>query len=229
MNCNSFINIQKRLVFLLHLSAERRKIAAYKNIRKEDRVIMEHISREKALELLKKYNKDPFHLQHAFTVEAVMKWYAGELGYGADAEYWGIIGLLHDIDFELYPEEHCLKAPELLREGGVGEDMIHAVCSHGYGITVGCGAVIDVKPEHEMEKVLFAADELTGLIWAAALMRPSKSTKDMELKSLKKKYKSKGFAAGCSREVIARGADMLGMSVEELCQITLDAMKAMGL
>ena len=157
---------------------------------------MGHISREDAAALLKKYNKDPFNIQHAFTMEAVMQWYAKELGYENDAEYWGIVGLLHDIDFELYPEEHCLKAPELLKEGGVGDDIIHAVCSHGYGITVGCGKTIDVKPEHEMEKVLFAADELTGLIWAAALMRPSKSTKDMELKSLKKKYKSKGFAAG---------------------------------
>ncbi len=159
---------------------------------------METITRDEAFTLLKKYNKDPFHIQHALTVEAVMKWYANELGYGKDAEYWGIVGLLHDIDFELYPEEHCLKAPEMLREAGVGEDVIHSVVSHGYGITVGCGVTIDVAPEHEMEKVLFAADELTGLIWAAALMRPSKSTKDMELKSLKKKYKSKGFAAGCS-------------------------------
>ena len=171
---------------------------------------MSYIAREDAVQLLKKYNKDPFHIQHAYTVEAVMKWYANELGYGDDAEYWGIVGLLHDIDFELYPEEHCLKAPELLREAGVGEDIIHSVVSHGYGITVGCGTTIDVEPVHEMEKVLFAADELTGLIWAAALMRPSKSTKDMELKSLKKKYKSKGFAAGCSREVIQRGAEHCG-------------------
>ena len=185
---------------------------------------MEHISREDAAALLKKYNKDPFHIQHAFTMEAVMEWYAKELGYENDAEYWGIVGLLHDIDFELYPEEHCLKAPELLKEGGVGDDIIHAVCSHGYGITVGCGKTIDVKPEHEMEKVLFAADELTGLIWAAALMRPSKSTKDMELKSLKKKYKSKGFAAGCSREVIERGADQLGWELEKLLTMTLQAM-----
>ncbi len=185
---------------------------------------MEHISREDAAALLKKYNKDPFHIQHAFTMEAVMQWYAKELGYENDAEYWGIVGLLHDIDFELYPEEHCLKAPELLKEGGVGDDIIHAVCSHGYGITVGCGKTIDVKPEHEMEKVLFAADELTGLIWAAALMRPSKSTKDMELKSLKKKYKSKGFAAGCSREVIERGADQLGWALEKLLTMTLQAM-----
>lgn len=186
---------------------------------------MTYIAREDALTLLKKYNKDPFHIQHALTVEAVMRWYAKELGYGDAEEYWGIVGLLHDIDFELYPEEHCLKAPELLREGGVGEDIIHAVVSHGYGITVG-GVTLDVAPEHEMEKVLFAADELTGLIWAAALMRPSKSTKDMELKSLKKKYKGKGFAAGCSREVIERGAEQLGWDLEKLLTMTLQAMAA---
>ena len=185
---------------------------------------MKTITRDEAFTLLKKYNKDPFHIQHALTVEAVMKWYANELGYGEDAEYWGIVGLLHDIDFELYPEEHCLKAPEMLREAGVGEDVIHSVVSHGYGITVGCGATIDVAPKHEMEKVLFAADELTGLIWAAALMRPSKSTKDMELKSLKKKYKSKGFAAGCSREVIERGAEQLGWELQKLLTMTLQAM-----
>ena len=187
---------------------------------------MNTISRDEAFNLLKKYNKDPFHIQHALTVEAVMKWYANELGYGEDAEYWGIVGLLHDIDFELYPEEHCLKAPGMLREAGVGEDVIHAVVSHGYGITVGCGETISVEPEHEMENVLFAADELTGLIWAAALMRPSKSTKDMELKSLKKKYKSKGFAAGCSREVIERGAQQLGWEIEKLLTMTLQAMAA---
>lgn len=187
---------------------------------------MNTIERNEAFNLLKKYNKNPFHIQHALTVEAVMKWYANELGYGADAEYWGIVGLLHDIDFELYPEEHCLKAPEMLREARVGEDVIHAVVSHGYGITVGCGTTLDVEPEHEMEKVLFAADELTGLIWAAALMRPSKSTKDMELKSLKKKYKSKGFAAGCSREVIERGAQQLGWDLEKLLTMTLQAMAA---
>lgn len=187
---------------------------------------MEHIARNDALALLKKYNKDPFHIQHALTVEAVMKWYANELGYGKDAEYWGIVGLLHDIDFELYPAEHCLKAPELLKDGGVSDDIIHAVCSHGYGITVECGTTIDVEPLHEMEKVLFAADELTGLIWAAALMRPSKSTKDMELKSLKKKYKSKGFAAGCSREVIECGAAQLGWDLEKLLTMTLQAMAA---
>ena len=176
------------------------------------------ITREKAYALLKKYNQDPFHIQHALTVEAVMKWYANELGYAEEAEHWGIVGLLHDIDFELYPEEHCLKAPELLREGGVDDDIIHSVCSHGYGITVGCGVTIDVEPTHEMEKVL--------LIWAAALMRPSKSTKDMELKSLKKKYKSKGFAAGCSREVIERGANQLGWELDKLLNMTLQAMAA---
>ena len=184
-----------------------------------------NITREEALTLLRQYNKEPFHILHGLTVEGVMRWYATELGYGEDAEYWGIVGLLHDIDFELYPEEHCLKAPGLLREGGVGEDIIHAVVSHGYGITVG-GVTLDVAPEHEMEKVLFAADELTGLIWAAALMRPSKSTKDMELKSLKKKYKSKGFAAGCSREVIERGAEQLGWDLEKLLTMTLQAMAA---
>ena len=173
---------------------------------------METITRDAAFDLLKKYNKDPFHIQHALTVEAVMKWYAKELGYGDDAEYWEIVGLLHDIDFELYPEEHCLKAPEMLREAGVGEDVIHAVVSHGYGITIGCGTTLDVAPEHEMEKVLFAADELTGLIWAAALMRP------------KKKYKSKGFAAGCSREVIERGAEQLGWELQKLLTMTLQAM-----
>ena len=184
---------------------------------------MSDLSREEAFALLKKYNQDPFHIQHALTVEAVMKWYARELGYGSEEEHWGLVGLLHDIDFELYPEEHCLKAPELLREGGVSEDIIHGVVSHGYGITVG-GVTLDVAPEHEMEKVLFAADELTGLIWAAALIRSSQSTKDMELKSLKKKYKSKGFAAGCSREVIERGAAQLGWELEKLLTMTLQAM-----
>ena len=181
---------------------------------------MEHITREEAYDLLKKYNKDPFHIQHALTVEAVMKWYAEELGFGADAEYWGIVGLLHDIDFELYPEEHCIKAPELLREGGVGEDIIHGVVSHGYGITV------DVAPEHEMEKVLFAADELTGLIWAAAKMRPSKSTKDMEVSSLKKKFKDKKFAAGCSRDVITKGAGNLGWELPKLMEMPILAMRS---
>lgn len=180
----------------------------------------ESISRDDALALLRKYNKEPFHIQHGLTVEGVMKWYARELGYGEEAEYWGIVGLLHDIDFEMYPQEHCIKAPELLKEAGVGDDMIHAVCSHGYGLTV------DVRPEHEMEKVLFGADELTGLIWAAALIRPSKSVQDMELKSLKKKYKTASFAAGCSREVIEKGAEMLGWELNTLLEKTLNAMRS---
>lgn len=173
---------------------------------------------DKAWELLRKYNKEEFHLRHALTVEGVMKWYANELGY--DPEYWGTVGLLHDIDFEQYPEEHCIKAPELLREGGFGDDIIHAVCSHGYELTV------DIKPEHEMEKVLYATDELTGLVWAAAEMRPSKSVQDMELKSLKKKYKSKNFAAGCSRAVIERGAELLGWELNDLLQKTILAMRS---
>lgn len=180
----------------------------------------EYIAREEAFSLLKKYNQDHFHIQHALTVEGVMKWFADELGYGENAEYWGIVGLLHDIDFEQYPDQHCIKAPELLRDGGVGEDIIHAVCSHGYGLTV------DIKPEHEMEKVLYAVDELTGLIGAAALMRPSKSVQDMELKSLKKKFKSSGFAAGCSREVIKRGAELLGWDLGDLMQKTIYAMRS---
>ncbi|MCM1037862.1 MAG: lysine--tRNA ligase [Ruminococcus sp.] len=178
------------------------------------------ISREQALELLKKYNKEPFHIQHALTVEGVMRWYAKELGYAAEEDFWGITGLLHDIDFELYPQEHCKKAPELLREAGVSEDMIYAVCSHGYGI---CS---EEEPKHEMEKVLFAADELTGLIWSCALMRPSKSTMDMEVKSLKKKFKDKKFAAGCSREVISQGAEMLSWELDELFDRTIQAMRS---
>ncbi len=181
---------------------------------------MADISRDEAFSLLKKYNKDHFHLQHALTVEAVMKYFAKKLGYENETEHWGIVGLLHDIDFEVYPDEHCIKAAELLKDGGAGDDIIHSVCSHGYSITV------DIKPEHEMEKVLYACDELTGLIWACALMRPSKSTKDMELKSLKKKYKDKKFAAGCSRDIIAKGAEMLGMELDELLTNTLEAMKA---
>ena len=180
---------------------------------------MEHISRNEAFELLKKYNKDPFHIQHALTVEAVMKWYANELGYGNDAQYWGIVGLLHDLDFEKYPEEHCIKSQEIMKERGIDEKIIHATASHGYAITV------DIKPEHEMEKILYAVDELTGLIGAVVLMRPSKSVQDLTLKSVKKKYKSKNFAAGCSREVIERGADMLGWTLEDLIQRTIDALK----
>lgn len=178
------------------------------------------ITREQAFELLKKYNKDPFHIRHALTVEGVMKYYADKLGYGDERDYWGIVGLLHDIDFELYPEEHCKKAPELLRDGGVGEDMIYSVCSHGYGICC------DVKPIHEMEKVLFAADELTGLIWSTALMRPSKSVMDMEVSSLKKKFKDKKFAAGCSRDVIKTGAENLGWELDRLFEETILAMRS---
>lgn len=149
-----------------------------------------------------------------------MRWYAKEQGYGEDEEYWGQTGLLHDIDFELYPEEHCKKAPELLREAGVAEDMIRSICSHGFGL---CS---DVEPEHEMEKILFAADELTGLIWAAAKMRPSKSVMDMEVSSLKKKFKDKRFAAGCSRDVIKEGAERLGWTLEELMEKTILAMRS---
>lgn len=178
------------------------------------------ITREQALNLLKKYNKEPFHIQHGLTVEKVMRWFARELGYGEDEDYWAITGLLHDIDFELYPEEHCQRAPELLREGGVGEDMIHSVCSHGYGI---CS---DEKPEQEMEKVLFAVDELTGLIGAAALMRPSKSVMDMEVSSVKKKFKDKRFAAGCSRDIIKSGAQDLGWELNDLFDRTLKAMQS---
>lgn len=177
------------------------------------------VTRETAVKLLLKYNQDKFHLKHAVTVESVMKWYAEKLGFADDADEWGTVGLLHDIDFEKYPEEHCIKAPELLAEINAGDELIHAVCSHGYGITV------DIKPEHEMEKVLFAADELTGLIGAAALMRPSKSVGDMELKSLKKKFKDKRFAAGCSREVITQGAEMLGWELDKLLDMTLSAMR----
>ncbi len=178
------------------------------------------ISREDALELLKKYNKEPFHIQHALTVEGVMRWFARELGLAQEEEFWGITGLLHDVDFELYPEEHCKKAPELLREAGVSEDMIYAICSHGFGI---CS---EEEPKLEMEKVLFAADELTGLIWSCALMRPSKSTMDLEVKSLKKKFKDKRFAAGCSREIISQGAERLGWELDDLFDKTIQAMRS---
>ena len=178
------------------------------------------LTRGEAFTLLKEYNKESFHIQHALTVEGTMKWFAQELGYGEDAEYWAITGLRHDIDFELYPEEHCKKAPELLQKGGVGEDMIYSICSHAYGICC------DVEPKHEMEKVLFAIDELTGLIGAAARMRPSKSTMDMEVSSLKKKFKDKRFAAGCSREVIKTGAVRLGWTLEDLMDKTILAMRS---
>mgnify|MGYP002515497042 FL=1 len=178
------------------------------------------ITRQEALELLREYNKEPFHLQHGFTVEGVMRWYANELGYGKEADFWAITGLLHDIDFELYPQQHCQKAPELLRKGGVSEEMVRAVCSHGYGI---CS---DTRPEHEMEKVLFAVDELTGLIGAAALMRPSKSVMDMEASSIKKKFKDKKFAAGCSRDIIRQGAENLGWELNDLFEKTILAMRS---
>ena len=178
------------------------------------------VTREQAFDLLKTYNKDPFHIRHALTVEGIMRYYAEALGFADEKDYWGIVGLLHDIDFELYPDEHCKKAPALLAAGGVGEDMIRAICSHGYGICC------DIEPEHEMEKVLFAADELTGLIWSAALMRPSKSAMDMEVSSLKKKFKDKKFAAGCSRDVIRDGAARLSWELDRLFEQTILAMRS---
>ena len=178
------------------------------------------VSRDEALALLKSWNSEPFHILHALTVEGVMRWFARERGFADEEEFWGLAGLLHDIDFERFPEEHCRKAPELLRAGGVGEDMIHAVCSHGYGLCC------DVRPEHEMEKILFAVDELTGLIGAAVKMRPSGSVTDMEVSSLKKKFKDKRFAAGCSRDVIREGAERLGWTLDELFARTLDAMRS---
>ncbi len=178
------------------------------------------ITREQAWELLKEYNEDRFHLQHALTVEGVMKYFAKELGYGEEAEFWGIVGLLHDLDFERFPKQHCIKQQEIMRERGIDESIIHATASHGYALTV------DIVPEHEMEKVLYATDELTGLIGAVALMRPSKSVSDLEVKSVKKKYKSKNFAAGCSREVIERGAQMLGWELEDLIGRTILAMRS---
>ena len=178
------------------------------------------ITRPQALALLQKYNQEPFHILHGLTVEGVMRWYAQELGYGEEADFWGLCGLLHDVDFEQFPEQHCIKAPELLAEINAEPELVHAVCSHGYGL---CS---DVEPEHLMEKVLFAADELTGLIGAAARMRPSKSVMDMELSSLKKKYKDKKFAAGCSRDVIQTGADRLGWPLDELLEKTIRAMRS---
>lgn len=180
----------------------------------------ECVSRETALNLLHKYNQEPFHIQHALTVEGVMRWFANELGYGDDADFWATVGLLHDIDFEKWPDEHCQKAPELLREINATDELIHAICSHGYGI---CS---NVEPTEEMEKVLFAADELTGLIGAAALMRPSKSVMDMEVKSVKKKFKDKKFAAGCSRDIIRTGAERLGWELNDLFEKTIMAMRS---
>lgn len=175
------------------------------------------MERTQALDLLKKYNKEEFHIRHALTVEGVMRYFAKQYGY--DEEFWGLVGLLHDVDFEVYPEEHCKKAPELLKEIDASDEFIHAVCSHGYGL---CS---DVEPTHEMEKILFATDELTGLIGAAAIMRPSKSVQDMELSSLKKKFKDKKFAAGCSRDVIKEGAERLGWELDKLLEETLLAMR----
>lgn len=177
------------------------------------------ITREDAWTLLNEFNTDPFHLKHALTVEGVMKYFAELLGYGDEKEFWGIVGLLHDLDFGMYPEQHCIKQEEIMRERGIDERIIHATVSHGYGLTV------DVKPEHEMEKVLFATDELTGLIGATALMRPSKSVQDLELKSVKKKYKTLNFAAGCSRQVIEQGAEMLGWELDDLIEKTILAMR----
>jgi len=178
------------------------------------------LNRQQAWELLKQYNKDAFHLQHALTVEGVMKWFAEDQGFGSEKEFWAIAGLLHDIDFEQFPDQHCVKAPELLRAGGATEELIHAVCSHGYGLTK-----IDMKPEHVMEKILYASDELTGLIWAVAIVRPSKSVMDMEVKSVKKKYKTPAFAAGCSRQVIEEGAALLGWELDVLIEKTILAMR----
>ncbi len=177
------------------------------------------MTKEEAWSLLKEYNEDPFHLEHAEIVGSTMRYFAEKLGYGEEADFWEIVGILHDLDFERYPEQHCIKEQEIMRERGIDERIIHATASHGYELTV------DIKPEHEMEKVLYAVDELTGLIGAVVLMRPSKSVQDLELKSVKKKYKSKGFAAGCSREVIERGAQMLDWELDDLIQQTIDALK----
>ena len=181
---------------------------------------MNNITREKAWNLLRKYNKEEFHLKHALTVEGVMKYFAKELGYEEEKDMWGIVGLLHDLDFEMYPEEHCIKSQEIMKGNGIDETIIRATASHGYGLTV------DIKPEHQMEKILYATDELTGLIGAVTLMRPSKSTMDLELKSVKKKFKDKKFAAGCSRDVISNGAEMLGWSLDELIDRTILAMRS---
>ena len=177
------------------------------------------ISRDDAWMLLKKYNADPFHLEHGQIVEGVMRYFARTLGYTDDEEFWGIVGLLHDLDFEQWPAEHCIKEQQLMKDAGLSSEAIHAAASHGYGITV------DIKPEHQMEKVLFAVDELTGLIGAVVIIRPSKSVQDLEVKSVIKKFKTPQFAAGCSREVIQKGADMLGWPLEDLVQRTIDALK----
>ncbi len=180
----------------------------------------ETLTREAAWELLNEYNKDHFHLKHALTVEGIMRYFAKDLGYADEVDSWGIVGLLHDLDFEQFPEQHCIKEQEIMREHGIDERIIHATASHGYALTV------DIQPEHEMEKVLYATDELSGLIGAVALMRPSKSVSDLELKSVKKKYKNAKFAAGCSREVIERGAEMLDWTLDELIERTILAMRS---
>jgi len=180
------------------------------------------LTRDEAIALLRKYNKEPFHVLHGLTVGGVLKWYANEMGYGDEADFWEICGILHDIDFEEYPDEHCLVAPRLLKEGGAEDEVIHAVCSHCFGHH----EAVTASPDHEMEKILYAADELTGLIWAAAKMRPSKSTKDMEVSSLKKKFKDKRFAAGCSREIISQGAEKLGWELPKLMEMTILAMRS---
>ena len=179
------------------------------------------LTRDEAWKLFTQYNKDPFHIQHALTVEGVMKWFAQDLGFSEEADFWGIVGLLHDIDFEEFPEEHCLRARELLEAGGANEEIIRAVICHGWGLTA-----VTEKPEHLLEKVLFAADELTGLIWAAAIIRPSKSVMDMELKSVKKKFKTLNFAAGCNREVIEKGAAALGWDLDKLIEQSILAMRS---
>ena len=179
------------------------------------------LTREAAWALLTEYNKEPFHLKHAETVEGVMRYFAEKLGYGDAVDFWGIVGLLHDLDFEQFPEQHCIKEQEIMRERGLDERLIQATASHGYELTV------DIRPEHEMEKVLYAVDELTGLIGAVALMRPSKSVLDLELKSVKKKFKTLNFAAGCSRPVIQRGAEMLGWTLDELISETILAMRTL--
>ena len=184
-------------------------------------MLVANLNREEAWKLFNRYNKDPFHVQHALTVEGVMKWYARELGFSEEADFWAMVGLLHDIDFEQFPEQHCVKSRELLEAAGASGELIHGVCCHGWGLTA-----VNDKPEHLLEKVLFAADELTGLIWAAAIIRPSKSVMDMELKSVKKKFKSLGFAAGCNREVIEKGAMELGWELDKLIEQTIMAMRS---